>query len=140
MRSRGPVKFNVFEASNLSGEEVDFEQVFAAGSRCRLHSVMMQESNSVLAASNGVCSLQGTLVHFRNGALSDDILVTLVPSLINVPSGTTNTLAGSYTDRVSFHGGGILFDNGLSIDVDFSPGGLVDATDEARLIITVMYS
>ena len=102
-------------------------QIVPAGTMSRLKSIYVARNDLVAVASKTV------ILRFRDGISTSPIMFEILVSVVF--NSTFSILNGTASDMVDFPDSGILFRDGMHIDVNY-----VDAADDSRFLITVIYT
>ena len=132
MRAFTPARSAFHRAEAGDAESTWSKEVVPVGTRCRVRGIWRGKYDVILD------SLKGTCVDFMNGDVDDDVLIKLMPSDYNSSFGV-NLGAGGFSDMIDFPDLGVLFDNGLTLKIDFSPTGHTAST-AGKFLVNVIYS
>lgn len=104
-------------------------QIVPAGTMSRLKSIYVARNDLVAVASKTV------ILRFRDGISTSPIMFEILVSVVFGSVFSVPFLNGTASDMVDFPDSGILFRDGMHIDVNY-----LDAADDSRYLITVIYT
>ena len=102
-------------------------QIVPSGTRSRLKSIYAARNDLLPLVSNKV------VLKFRDGTSSSAIMFEILLSVVF--NSFLSVLNGTASDMVDLPGIGILFKDGMHVEVDY-----VDAADSSKYLITLIYT